>query len=109
MVEARWPNLGDIANVGDATMAAAAWRKVGAGSAYGRIVDPALRASNTAATGTPANFSWVGALATLNVAHQWNTWSRNVTSHDPINGTIEYPMDLPGLAGYDPTKCYRCC
>ena len=94
MVEARWPNLGDITNVGDATMSPGAWRKVSAGSAYGRVVDPALR----------VNFSWVGALATLNVAHQWNTWSRNVTAHNPSNGTFDYPMDLPGLAGYDPVQ-----
>lgn len=95
MVEARWPNL-DIAhnNVGDSAMAPSAWRKVGKGSAYGRVADPALR----------VNFSWAGALATLNVAHQWNTWTRIVTKHNSSNGTFEYPMDLPGLAGHDPTQ-----
>ena len=93
MVEARWPNLGSIANIGDAVMSPDAWRKVGAGSAYGQIADPALR----------VNFSWAGALATLNVAHQWYTWTRVVTSHNAANGTFDYPMDLPGLAGYDPT------
>eukprot|EP00937_MAST-01D_sp_MAST-1D-sp2_P003459 g3459.t1 len=93
MVEARWPNLGSLANVGDAAMSQSAWRKVGPGSAYGRVVDAALR----------SNFSWVGALATLNVAHQWNTWTRVVTGHNRSNGTLDYPMDLPGLAGYDPT------
>ena len=58
---------------------------------YGRIVDPGLR----------VNHSWEGALATLNVAHQWDTWTRRVTKHE--GDAIEYPQDLPGLAGVDPT------
>jgi len=58
------------------------------------VHDPALR----------TNFSWDGALATLNVAHQWNTWTRRVTNHSRSAGTFSYPQDLPGLAGYDPTK-----
>jgi hypothetical protein len=90
MVEARWPNI-DHANVGDASMSQSAWATVRNGSAYGRLVQPGLR----------ANFSWVGALATLNVGHQWNSWTRNVTGHS--GDAIEYPQDLPGLAGYDPT------
>jgi len=90
MVEARWPNI-DLKNVGDASMSKSAWRQVRNGSRYGHLVDPGLR----------VNFSWVGALATLNVAHQWNTWSRNVTSH--TGDSIDYPQNLPGLAGYDPT------
>ena len=65
MVEARWPNI-DVNNVGDASMAKAAWRKVGDNTTYGTVHDPALR----------TNFM-DGALATLNVAHQWNTWTRS--------------------------------
>ena len=45
---------------------------------YGRIVDPGLR----------VNHSWEGALATLNVAHQWDTWTRRVTKHE--GDAIEY-------------------
>ena len=33
-----------------------------------------------------------------------NTWTRTVTAHDTERGTLDYPQDLPGLAGYDPTK-----
>ena len=91
MVEARWPNI-DVNNVGDASMATAAWRKVGDNTTYGTVHDPALR----------TNFSWDGALATLNVAHQWNTWTRIVSNHSRSAGTFDYPQDLPGLAGYDP-------
>jgi len=93
MIEARWPNVvvGQDEDVGAAQMASDAWRKVTNGSAYGRIVDPGLR----------VNHSWEGALATLNVAHQWDTWTRRVTKHE--GDAIEYPKDLPGLAGVDPT------
>jgi hypothetical protein len=92
MVEARWPNVQQLTNVGDASMAKSAWREVGKGSAYGHIVDEGLRVP----------FSWNGALATLNVAHQWYTWTRVVSNHSAGAGTLDYPQDLPGLAGYDP-------
>ena len=91
MVEARWPNI-YVNNVGDASMSPTAWRKVGDNTTYGTVHDPALR----------TNFSWDGALATLNVAHQWNTWTRVVSNHSRSAGTFDYPQDLPGLAGYDP-------
>ena len=66
MVEARWPNLAAVGKddgrtVGDAAMAQQAWRTVGKNTTYGRIVDP---------VGLRSNFSWAGALATLNVGHQ---------------------------------------
>jgi hypothetical protein len=91
MIEARWPNI-ELGNVGNSSMAKTAWRTVKNGSAYGRVVDPALRVP----------FSWEGGLATLNVAHQWDTWTRRVSAHDPVEGAFSYPQNLPGLAGYDP-------
>lgn len=93
MVEARWPNIA-VQNVGDAAMSSSAWRHVHNGSRYGKAVDPGLKVP----------FSWVGALATLNVGHQWDTWTRRVTAHDKEEGSFTYPTDLPGLAGYDATK-----
>lgn len=93
MVEARWPNIA-LHNVGDSAMSSSAWRHVHNGSRYGKAVDPALKVP----------FSWVGALATLNVGHQWNTWTRRVTTHNNKEGSFTYPTDLPGLAGYDATK-----
>ena len=91
MVEARWPNI-ELGNIGNSSMAKTAWREVQNGSAYGKIVDPELRVP----------FSWVGGLATLQVGHQWDTWTRRVSAHDAVEGTFSYPQDLPGLAGYDP-------
>ena len=62
MLEARWPNL-DINRLEQQLFdRAAAWAPTADGSAYGTIVAPDLAAFN---------FSWTGALATLQVAHQF--------------------------------------
>ena len=88
MVEARWPNL-DIKNVAASALARRSWQTVGNGSIYGRITVPALAAQP---------FSWTGALATLNVAHQFYTWTRTVKSHAVGSASFEYDKDLPSLA-----------
>ena len=72
MVEARWPNV-DVENLeADMLNRSVAWEPAGSGSQYGFIADPEL---------ARGNFSWDGALATLNVAHQFFTWTRTVANH----------------------------
>ena len=60
-------------------------------SRYGVIVDPALASFD---------FSWNGALATLNVAHQFFTWTRTVANHSVGGGSFNYPKDLPSITTY---------
>lgn len=92
MVEARWPNL-DFSpprRLEDAVLDRdASWRPTGQGTVYGEIVDEGLAAFD---------FSWDGALATLNVAHQFFTWTRVVSNHSVRGRSFSYPKDLPGLA-----------
>jgi hypothetical protein len=40
---------------------------------------------------------WTGAMACLNVAHQWWTWNRPVVGHKAGASALEYPADLVGL------------
>jgi len=86
MFEARWPNIRfkDI-------LSRKGWARTGEGSRYGKIVDPEL-----AKTGN----DWTGALATLNAAHQFYTWSRRVTSHEAGSDTLSYPKNLAGITHY---------
>ena len=64
----------------------------------GHIADPALGSSP---------FSWDGALATLQVAHQFFTWTRKVANHTVGGESFDYPMDLPGLAEWSqPRHCW---
>jgi len=86
MLEARWPNIG----FGE-ILSRKGWAPTGKGSRYGKIVDPEL-----AKTGV----NWDGALATLNVAHQFFTWSRRVVSHRRGSRTLRYPKDLPVITHY---------
>jgi hypothetical protein len=66
-IEARWPNM---------TFAErwrpSSWAKSSKGSRYGKIVDADLAATN---------IDWTGAIATLNVAHQFFSWTRRVKKH----------------------------
>jgi hypothetical protein len=88
MIEARWPNL-DIDDVMGSALSRGTWQVVGNGSVYGRITAPAL---------AQHPFSWDGALATLNVAHQFYTWTRTVKNHTQGSASFEYDKDLPSLA-----------
>ena len=83
MIEARWPNA-TFAQLLDREH----WAHARKGSRYGKIVDPAL-----ARTGA----DWTGALATLNVAHQFFTWTRTVEKHSPGSDTFTYKRDLKGI------------
>ena len=80
MVEARWPNM-SLEQLLDRSR----WARATRGSRYGKIRDPEL-----AKTG----IDWTGALATLNVTHQFYTWTRFVTAHAAGQDFFEYPKDF---------------
>ena len=86
MIEARWPNARF-----DQMLDRKVWRPTGKGSRYGKVVDPAL-----AKTG----IDWTGALATLNAAHQFFTWTRTVRSHEAGSDTFTYDKTFPGITHY---------
>jgi len=87
MVEARWPNMDFDSQLFDRKC----WAATIEGSRYGIIRDPAL-----AGTG----IDWTGAHITLNVAHQFFTWTRTVTGHSKGRDTLTYPKDLNGITRY---------
>ena len=101
MIQARWPNLPKDAkgewNFWDSTM----WASAGNGSAYGTVVD-----ANLAKTG----INVTGALAILNVNHQYYTWSRPVLSHTSGSPSFTYAQDLGTSIGttlpYNDDKYY---
>jgi len=86
MMEARWPNI-SLADV----LTPKAWAETAKGSRYGTVVDPDL-----AKTG----IDWTGAVATLNVAHQFFTWTRTVESHRAGSDRFTYAKDLEGITHY---------
>ena len=86
MLEARWPNMRF-----DQILDRAAWARAGKGSRYGKMVDPKL-------AGTGVN--WTGAIATLNLAHQFYTWTRTVEKHAEGTDTFTYPRNLRGITSY---------
>lgn len=85
MIEARWPNMRM-----DQIWERSCWAASAVGSEYGKMVDPEL--ANT-------DIDWTGALATLNIAHQFSTWTRTVTKHEKGSDTFEYPKDFGKLSG----------
>lgn len=85
MIEARWPNMRF-----DQLWERSSWAHSGTGSAYEKMVDPEL-----AKTG----IDWTGAIATLNVAHQFHTWTRRVTRHGKGSDTFEYVGNMGKLSG----------
>jgi hypothetical protein len=98
MIEARWPNVKLETFRTDILDKEKAWQPTSKGSLYGHIVDPALAESR---------FSWDGGLATLQVAHQFFTWTRRVANHSVGGSFFEYPKDLPGLAEWsEPQRCW---
>ena len=88
MTEARWPNAG-FEQAYDRTR----WAKVEPGSTHGRVVSKEVAGSG---------IDWTGAMACLNVAHQWWTWNRPITKHAAGSADLEYDADLVGLCGEDP-------
>jgi len=88
MVEARWPNCRI-----DQVFERSNWAGTEKGSEHGKLVSNAI-----AATG----IDWTGAMAYLNVAHQWWTWNRKITSHQSGSKELIYDADLVGLCSYTP-------
>jgi hypothetical protein len=88
MIEARWPNMTFEQRVDRER-----WSPVDHGSIHGKIVSQAI-----ADTG----IDWTGAIACLNVAHQWWTWNRPVTQHEAGSPILTYDADLVGLCYQDP-------
>ena len=89
MVEARWPNL-NVSDVAKASLSRKSWEKVGVGSVYGKIYSDDIK---------NLNYSLSGALATLNVAHQFYTWTRFI-EHAIGDDFFTYSKDLPGLGNF---------
>ncbi len=85
MVEARWPNM-PFEDLWERS----AWANSGKGSQYEKMKDP-----NLAETG----IDWTGAIATLNVAHQFHTWTRRVSKHEKGSDTFEYVGNMGKLSG----------
>ena len=85
MLEARWPNVARDTNGEWNFWASDAWASVDAnGNSYGTVKDADLAAT----------WNITGARTVLNVAHQFYTWTRIVSSHIPGSGTFNYPNDL---------------
>ena len=96
--EARWPNVGN--RFPFSQLDPSHWQNTSTGSRYGTVVAPALAAGGARDAATGTNFSWDGARATLNVAHQFFTWTRTVSNHTAGSGTFQYPRDLPSITTY---------
>ena len=88
MTEARWPNMRF-----DQRFERNCWAKTELGSTHGKLVSREIADSG---------IDWTGAMACLNVAHQWWTWNRPILRHKAGSDTLEYDADLVGLCDFDP-------
>jgi len=88
MIEARWPNMRF-----DQRFDRSCWAKTEIGSTHGKLVSKEIAESG---------IDWTGAMACLNVAHQWWTWNRPIIRHKAGSDTLEYDADLVGLCDFDP-------
>jgi len=77
-IEARWPNM-RFEEIWDRTK----WARSDHGSRKDLMICDAI-----AETG----IDWTGALATLNIGHQYKTWTRDVTEHS--KGSSEFTYEL---------------
>lgn len=85
--EARWPNRRFPEQLWDRER----WAHAGPGSRYGKMVDRNLAETDV---------DWSGAIAVLNVAHQFFTWTRPVLRHAKGSDTFEYATDFQGITSY---------
>jgi hypothetical protein len=98
MVEARWPNVGSPTKDFPLNMLDPShWELQGNGSKYGAMIDDEL---------AKFPFSWNDAQVTLNVAHQFFTWTRTVSNHTIGGNSFNYPKDLPGITSYASMKTW---
>ena len=80
LTEARWPNCAP-----DKMLTREGWAPTGPKSTYGTIHSPEL-----ARTGA----DWNGAMAMLNVAHQFWSWSRTVEGYTPGSDQLPYTITM---------------
>lgn len=80
LIEARWPNT-----TIDRMLTRDGWASVGPDSEYQKLRDPKLAESG---------IDWNGALAVLNVAHQFWTWTRVVEGYEPGSETLPYTITM---------------
>lgn len=80
LTEARWPNCAP-----DRMLTRDGWAAAGPKSTYGTIHSPEL-----AKTG----IDWNGAMAMLNVAHQFWSWSRTVEGYTPGSEQLPYTITM---------------
>jgi hypothetical protein len=85
MIEARWPNIRF-----SQLLQRTGWAESDE-SSHGRMIDSRLAETDV---------DWTGALATLNIAHQFWTWTRYVSEHDKGSDIFTYSKNLPGLTGW---------
>lgn len=85
MIEARWPNMRF-----EDSWERSCWASSDPGSGYEKMVDAEL---------AETDIDWTGAIATLNVAHQFHTWTRRVSKHSKGSDTFEYVGDMGKLSG----------
>ncbi len=78
MTEARWPDQ-TFQQIWDRST----WAKSAEGSRKDKLVCKELAATN---------IDWTGAIAMLNVGHQYKTWSRIVTAHQKGSTTFSYAL-----------------
>jgi len=86
MSEARWPKAAP-----EDYLDRSRWATTSPGSSYGRIVDPEL---------SETDIDWTGAVAVLNIGHQYLSWMRIVRNHSAGNDTFEYDRDLEYLGDF---------
>lgn len=87
MTEARWPNSVMPQQLWDRSF----WAESDEGSSYGQMIDAELSATG---------IDWTGAVAVLNVAHQFRSWTRKVLSHDMEANTFTYKKNLNTITSY---------
>jgi len=85
MIEARWPNM-RFEDLWERDC----WARSDGGSGYEKMVDAEL---------AKTNIDWTEAIATLNVAHQFHTWTRKVSKHSKGSDSFEYVGNMGKLSG----------
>lgn len=90
MVQAQYPNfdIGGSLSI-QALTPSVSWVHVDPRSRYGTIIDSGLKQFPEG--------SLNGVRATLNVAHQFFTWTRKISNFSSVNGSFNYPKNLPSL------------
>jgi hypothetical protein len=101
MLPARWPNCPTNADGSWNFFATNTWAVVNTnGNSYGTVADSDLSTLRSSIN---------GAMAVLNVSHQFYTWTRAATNHTAGGTTFNYSQDLSGVAtnqSFDDNRYY---